>query len=129
MEALQIKGDFYSPDIELDPDIGVFSMSGNAILSNPVDFFEPIIEWMHEYANNPRELTDVTINLKYCNTSSSRSLMEFLRVLESIQNGGKGQVKIKWIYDPEDEDLFETGENFSDIVDIPFELVAESSPL
>ncbi len=127
MDTLHIEGDFYSPNINFNPETGIFTMEGNSILSNPVDFYEPIMSWMEAYGNNPKPETVLTINLKYCNTSSSRTLIELLRDLESIHKSGKGKVKIRWIYDPEDEDLLDTGENLSEILDIPFELVEDTT--
>jgi hypothetical protein len=62
----------------------------------------------------------------YFNTASSKLLLDILMKLEEIHEAGH-DVLIRWHYPEDDEDMEEAGEEYSDIVDVPFEQVSYSS--
>jgi hypothetical protein len=45
-----------------------------------------------------------------------------LRFLEKARMSNNN-ILVKWFYETDDEDMLETGEDFSEIVRVPFELV------
>ena len=50
-------------------------------------------------------------------------LLDVLMKLEELHQNGK-DVLVKWHYPEDDEDMKEAGEEYADIVDIPFEQIA-----
>ncbi|MDQ3394085.1 MAG: DUF1987 domain-containing protein, partial [Bacteroidota bacterium] len=70
----------------------------------------------------PNEVTILYVKLEYFNTSSSKCLVEVFRKLEKLHNIGK-EIKIRWFYEAEDEDMLESGEDFKEILKIPIELL------
>jgi hypothetical protein len=50
-------------------------------------------------------------------------LLDILMKLEELFHAGK-EVLIKWHYAEDDEDMKEAGEEYADIVDVPFEQVS-----
>ena len=67
--------------------------------------------------------TVFTFKLVYFNTASSKLLLDILMKLEDMHENGK-EVLIKWYFPEDDEDMEEAGEEYADIVDIPFEQVS-----
>ena len=57
------------------------------------------------------------------NTASSKLLLDILMILEEMKDNGH-DVLIKWHYPEEDEDMEEAGEEYADIVEVPFEQVS-----
>jgi hypothetical protein len=54
--------------------------------------------------------------LEYFNTASSKLILDVLSALEDIKD-----MKILWYFHEDDEDMEEAGQEFSELVEIPFE--------
>ncbi len=125
METIKILGTDDTPHIILDPDNDFFEISGRSLPEDVTSFYEPVLTWLDEYAQNPNKKTVFTFKLVYFNTASSKLLLDILMKLEHMHEDGKS-VLIKWYYPEDDEDMQEAGEEYADIVDVPFEQVGYS---
>lgn len=122
METIKIQGTEDTPRIILDADNDMMEISGRSLPEDVTAFYEPVLSWLKEYAENPREKTILNFRLTYFNTASSKLLLDILMILEEIKEKGNS-VLIKWHYPEEDEDMEEAGDEYADIVDVPFEKV------
>ncbi len=61
------------------------------------------------------------IQLEYINSGSSKYLYEVLKRLTGYGRSGKA-VKIKWLYEEDDEAMLELGEHYRDTAGIPLEI-------
>lgn len=122
MDLIKIIGTDDIPSIILDASAGKFEMSGRSLPEDVSAFYKPILEWMDKYAENPNPKTVFDFKLTYFNTASSKIILDILMKLEEMVNDGK-EVLIKWHYPSDDEDMEEAGEEYSEIVDVPFEKV------
>lgn len=123
MEVIKIKGTDDTPSVILDKDNEIFEISGRSLPEDVTTFYEPILNWLEEYAENPNAKTIFSFKLVYFNTASSKLLLDILMKLEEMYENGN-DVLIKWYYPEDDEDMEEAGEEYADIVDIPFEQVS-----
>ena len=112
-----------TPSITLDNETGKLELKGKSIPENSLEFYQPVYEWLDEYVASPKEKTVVTIQFEYFNTSSSKCILDILKKIDKIDELGN-DVLIKWYYDEDDEDMMEAGEDYSDLLDAPFELIA-----
>ena len=64
-------------------------------------------------------------NLDYFNTATSKVILDILVMFEEMIEEGN-DVKVKWYYDEEDEDMQAAGEEYSDMVDVPIEMISVS---
>ena len=119
METLLIEPGHKTPHVLLD-EAGYIELKGKSIPENSVQFYKQIFDWLDNYAANPKESTKVLVQLEYFNTSSSKCILDIFRIMDSIHNSGRSKVTIAWLYDEEDEDMMETGEDYQTIVKIPF---------
>jgi len=126
MEILKYNQQGLKPGVNFDFNTGKFEISGKACPENVVEFFKPILEWLDEYKNNAIEKTILDFKLEYYNTASSKMLFVIMQKLESIAEEGK-EVIIRWYYPEDDEALEEAGEEFDDLIDLPFELISYDS--
>lgn len=123
MEIMKIKGTDDTPSVILDKDSEIFEISGRSLPEDVTSFYEPILNWLDEYAETPNSKTVFTFKLVYFNTASSKLLLDILMKLEEMYENGN-DILIKWYYPEDDEDMEEAGEEYADIVDIPFEQVS-----
>jgi hypothetical protein len=123
MQAIKIKGSDDTPNVILDKDNGIFEISGRSLPEDVAAFYEPILEWLEDYAENPLDKTVFNFKLEYFNTASSKLLLDVLLKLEDMYDDGK-EIMVRWHYPDDDEDMEEAGEEYADIVEVPFEQVS-----
>ena len=122
MEPISLEGTSKTPTIKFNADEGVMEIKGRSIPENSIDFYKPMVDWLDEYANNPRDKTIVNVQLEYFNTSSSKCILDVFKKLEAI-NKGKGNVLVNWYYEEDDEDMLEAGEDYESIIRVPFKMI------
>jgi hypothetical protein len=123
MKIIHYKPDGLKPGVILDTLAKRFEIYGKSCPENVVEFYQPIIDWLEDYANEPLEETVFEFRLQYYNTASSKVLFILMQKLEVIHQAGH-KIKIKWIFPDDDEALQEAGEEYEDLIDVPFELIA-----
>lgn len=116
MEILHIEGTDDTPSILLNKEVGIFEISGRSLPEDTVEFYAPVMEWIAQYKKEPNAVTDFVFKLEYFNTSSSKYIQDILSALENIEG-----LKIVWYYQEDDENIEEMGQEFSELVNIPFE--------
>ncbi len=122
MSPLTIEGTPKTPRIHFSPAEGNFEISGKSIPENSIEFYQPVYDWLDQYSKEPGKNTPVKIQLEYFNTSSSKCLLDVFRKLETLQKSGKSNVTITWMYEEEDEDMMEAGDDYATIVGVPFKI-------
>jgi hypothetical protein len=55
MNILEISPTDDSPEINFNPDSGIFELKGKSLPEDVSSFYNPVIEWLEEYAKNPAE--------------------------------------------------------------------------
>lgn len=123
METIKIAGTEDTPTVILDAQGEIMEISGRSLPEDVASFYDPILNWLDEYAQNPNEKTVFNFKLVYFNTASSKLLLDILMKLEEMHEAGKN-VTVVWHYPEDDEDMQEAGEEYADIVDVPFEQVS-----
>src|SRR5688572_25119963 len=121
MESLLLEGTAKTPTVRFSPD-GHLEISGRSIPENAAAFYEPVYQWLDAYTQKPAKETRVIIRLEYFNTSSSKCLLDVFRKLEGIQKSEKSSVHVLWVYEADDEDMMEAGDDYRTLVLLPFEL-------
>lgn len=109
-----------TPSVILDADRGIFEISQMSLPEDAVDFYTPILAWLKDYAKDPNPETVFNMKLEYFNTASSKQLIQILLLLQDMKD--KSNVLVKWYYKEIDEDMLSLGEEYKQIMKIPFEL-------
>ena len=125
MEILKIESTEDNPRIVLDRESNILEISGRSLPEDVNTFYEPMMSWIEEYAKDPLDTTVFNFKLTYFNTASSKIILDILTQFEEMIEEGH-QVLVRWHYPEEDEDLMEAGEEYSEMVDVPFEMVSIS---
>jgi hypothetical protein len=108
------------PEILLDKENGIFEIKGVSLPDNGKEFYQPVLDFLDEYARKPNAVTHFLFNLQYFNISSSKMLLFIFYKLKEIHSKGN-TVLVTWCYDVDDEDIREAGEDFEQMAQIPFQ--------
>ena len=111
-----------TPEVELDAGNNKFEISGKSLPEDVTAFYDPILDWLDKYIGSPNSATTFVFKMEYFNTASSKMILDILLKLEELE--GESEVLVKWYYREDDEDMEEAGEEYADIVDIPFEQIS-----
>ena len=120
MDTLRIEQTDDSPQVILDQEDKQFEISGKSLPEDVVDFYQPVLNWLNEYKKNPLAKTEFNIKLIYFNTASSKLIMDILMLFEEMVEEGH-KVLIRWHSMQSDEDMQEAGQEYEEMIDVPFE--------
>lgn len=121
MEELRITATKNTPEVILKPG-GVISIRGRSIHENVIDFFSPVEDWITSYIKDPADVTYVDMNLEYFNSASAKIFIHLLQNITYVSLKNKKFI-FNWYYEEGDEDIFERGEYFSSVLDVPFNFI------
>jgi hypothetical protein len=122
-EKFYFKGNEQLPTILFDKESGLFSITGRSIPEDGKVFYEPALKWLEIYSLNPLPNTHLIFDIEYFNISSSKMILYILYKLCEIQSAGY-TVRVTWCYTDEYDEMFEVGEDYAFMVNIPFEFKA-----
>lgn len=122
IKELNIDATDETPKVILDPGQNKFEFSGKSLPEDVTIFFNPIIEWIEEYSKSPNMPTNVVFKMDYFNTASAKIILDILMEFENIHEEHKC-MSIDWYFREDDEDLEEVGDELSELVEIPFNLI------
>jgi hypothetical protein len=121
MEIINIAATEDTPKVILDHVNKVFEISGRSLPEDVVVFYQPVMQWLDDLEKAPISNLELAIKLEYFNTASSKLILDILLKLEEINQNGT-PLKVKWYYLSSDSDMKEAGEEYSEIVSLPFEI-------
>ncbi len=104
MEDLYINYTNSTPEINFKQS-GHLSIKGRSLPEDPKKFFDPLFKWINELDS---EQVDIQIKLEYVNTSSSKRIIELLKLIDN--NSKIKKVDMNWYYEIDDSDMLEFGE-------------------
>ena len=120
-DELKIERTNDTPTILFNKNNGSLSISGRSLPEDAFAFYKPILDWLSEYSKSPAPETQLSINLEYFNTASAKQVYKIATLVGEA--GKKNKLVIKWHYDEGDKDMRASGERFSKLSGVPFELV------
>ena len=81
-----IEGSAKTPQIDLNHLNGELIFSGRSIPENAAELYDDVLAWVNEYIKQPRQITNLRLNLEYFNTASSIWLAKIVKALSTIEN-------------------------------------------
>ena len=122
MNKLTLKDSDFTPRIIFDYEKGQLDIRGKSMPDDANSFYDPLILWVEDYSKNPQPKTTVNLQFAYFNTSTSKNVLEIFKRLVTLKELGN-DVVINWIYELDEEDMLEAGQDYQAIVKIPFNLI------
>jgi len=121
MENYTIDATKATPAINFNSQSGILSINGRSIPEDSVSFFEPLQNIVRQYLENSLPNNTLNIRLDYLNSSSTACLLGILRDYEKLNK--TVTTIVNWQYEAEDEDILNIGLNFSEIIDLKFNMI------
>jgi len=122
LNKFEIQGTRDTPEIIFNPGNKQFEIKGNSLPEDSNKFYNPVLDWLDNYALNPLEETKVICKLEYFNSSTAKVLYEIFFGFQKIHSAGK-KVQIDWYYDAGDTFIEDKGTEYKSILDLPFNLI------
>lgn len=122
MDTIHIQKTKASPEIIMNFQNGSLDITGESYPENAMSFYKPVFDWLKSAIDSKKELL-INFKLDYFNTSTSKCVIDILDMVDKYHGSG-GIVKIKWYYKEDDDDMMETGEEFSSDLKAPFEILS-----
>jgi len=123
LEPLKIEGSQDIPEVILDANSGRIEFSGRSLPENVKEVYNPILDWIDKYVENPKKQTHIIFRLEYFNTATSKKILDIIDKLKEVMVDGN-ELSVDWYYIESDEDMLDTGESFSEFVDLPFNFIS-----
>jgi len=124
METINIAGTEDTPTIKFDVAAGQFLISGRSLPEDVTHFYKPVMDWLGQFSSAPKDGAKFEFKLEYFNTASSKILLDVFMKLEEISEGSGSKFSIAWHYQNSDPDMKEAGEEYAELVSVPFEFIA-----
>jgi hypothetical protein len=86
LKNLYIEPTAKTPQIDLNQFTGELILSGKSIPENAALLYEKVLMWISEYIDNPRQTTNLRLNLEYFNTATAIWLGKIVQTLCTIDN-------------------------------------------
>ncbi len=128
MDSLRIEKADTTPLLDFNIETMNFFIEGECRPENVLTYFEPIMQWLDKYVDwlykkESNGVLDFHFKLEYYNSLSAKFIFNIFKRLKVIQSSGT-EVNMFWFYDTLDEDLFESGQEYSKILGLKFHFVA-----
>lgn len=127
MKKLFIEPTASSPEVMLDPDQKMFTLSGESRPPDVAAFYGEIIAWFDEYSSyllstaQGGEPVVFNLDFVYFNSASAKYILDLCKMIAAARARG-AEIIINWHYESNDTDMLEAGKEISKIAKIPFEL-------
>ncbi len=131
MEPLIIRGTENSPEVRLDATSNRFIITGKSRPENADKFYAPLISWIERFEpilsgrkqdSDGNPIPVFKFKLEYFNSTSAKHIAEIIIILKDFVEKGY-KVKIEWHSAKFDDDMLDTGKEFSNMVDLKFDFI------
>ncbi len=113
----------YTPEIRFENSTGLLQINGRSFPEDAYSFYNPIMNWLDNYVLQSAETTYLEVFLEFFNTSSSKYFLEIFKRLKKIETYRNKNITVRWFYEKDDEDMYETGIDYRDISNLNFEII------
>ena len=127
MKLFNVEQTEKSPKVVLDCENNMFLLKGTSITNDAEEFYKPIIDWLEEYKNSNDKPLVFDFELDFFNIRSSRKILRVLYKLEELCEKGI-DVTVRWNSASEKDHIHEAGEDYSCMVNVPFEFSQRTFP-
>jgi hypothetical protein len=114
-----------TPKILWNVDSYTFRIEGRSIPEDSVGFYKKLYAWVEDCGPDLNGTVSFEFQLEYFNTSTSKCLLDLFKMLQKHWERNN-QISIKWYFAEDDPDMGETGRDYADLLDLPFEVIEVS---
>ncbi len=130
MNNLIIEPTNASLSISLNAEKNLLEFVGESRPENVKAFFIPVLDWIVAYTDelastNQSVPVKASFKLEYFNSSSAKFILDIIATIDAIKlKAPNVTTQIDWLYASDDEDLFDSGNEFTRLSGIPMNFVS-----
>ncbi len=125
MEDLKIEATDSTPEIYCEVSTRRIMFRGRSIPENATSFYSPVFDWIENYKQSDAPKTELEFYLDYINSISQKIILDILNEFSDLKEKGN-DVKVKWVYEADDEEMEDEGRVFASKVNLDFELIPKT---
>lgn len=110
MDNIYIEATSDTPEVIFE-NSGKLSIKGRSLPENIIVFYDQLIDWVKKLK---AETVRMDISLDYISSTSSKKLLEMLKILDA--NNTIKELIINWHYEYDDDDIIEKGQIFEELL-------------
>lgn len=110
-----------TPKIVFDVNAYTFEITGRSIPEDSVAFYRKVYSWLDQFGSELTGTVNFEFGLEYFNTSSSKCILDIFKRLMELNKKNPG-IGVVWYYEEGDDDMQDTGEDYKELLDLPFEV-------
>ena len=129
MKELFLEATKFTPRIHFSIPDKKFEITGFSLPENVADVYMPAIKWLEEFEMKIQENSDIKsekynldFKLTYFNSGSLRYIVDILKIANQLFTYGL-DISVNWFYEDGDTQIRESGNELSEIVNLPFNVV------
>lgn len=122
-KAINVKGSFDTPEITLDPEKGLFEISGRSLPANSLNFYSEILTEANNLLDSASDNLLFKFKMDFISSSSTKIFQDLLVDVDNAVKKGKN-IRVEWYYRLFDDDIKEIGEELCQDLDITIEYIA-----
>ncbi|MCC7331677.1 MAG: DUF1987 domain-containing protein [Flavobacteriales bacterium] len=115
-----------SPEVYFDLQKNIFQIRGKSVFTDADKFYSSAIEWLKSAEGKLKGQINFIFDLEYFNIISSKRILFVLYTLNEMRAKGI-EISITWNFSLDDDDMREVGEDYSYMVNIPFQFVCKQT--
>lgn len=112
----------FTPTIRFDKQTGICAIEGESCIEDASKFYAQLIDWFELFIAQENKPIELNLKLFYFNTSSSKSILDMLKLLRKYQNSG-GQVTVNWYCKAYDTDQLEEAQDYISYTKLPINII------
>lgn len=101
---------------------GVIELIGRSIPENANEVYDPVLDWVDNYCNNPAQKTRVKFCMDYINSISQKMIFALLYRLDTFMKEGN-DVEVTWEFEEGDDEILDEGKIFDQKFGLKFYFV------
>jgi hypothetical protein len=123
LEIAASTGTYFIPNVSFNAETGVCLLQGESYHENTWEFYNTLMHWLNRYMQEVQGELQFNFKLTYFNTSSSKCLLDIIRLLKDYEAKGH-PVKTRWYYPEDDVDNLTEAEDFMADTGLKMEIIA-----
>ena len=114
------------PYVSLNEKTGEFVIKGRSTSTGAEVLFEEIIEKVKIFLLTNFKPITINIDLEFFNTPTSKKLLDLFKLIKNSSNTNSFKLLIKWYFEKDDEDMFDSGKDYEFILEVPFKFIEKN---
>ena len=108
MQNVNISATSSTPQVQFETN-GNLLLKGRSIILDVDLFYQPLCDWLYQLQTTAVRFT---LEVDYLNSSSSKKILELLKIIDA--NNNVKDFDVYWRFETDDEDILETGQIFEE---------------